>query len=72
MTTEIPHISGIATWRYPAAGDEPCPRATKCLILTNLGVCVIGTWGNDALAWAPMPKRDKTKEATIHDQTRTT
>lgn len=67
----IDHIAGEAYYRYPEAGDEPCPPATKCLILTRLGVCVIGVWGNDALAWAPLPKRHKHKEGLIHDQTRT-
>lgn len=66
MTEQLKHIAGEATWRYPEAGDEACPRATKCLILTRLGICVIGTWGDDAQAWAPLPSRNKEKEAFIH------
>lgn len=53
-------------FNYPAAGDPPCPAVTKCLILTTGGVCVIGPWGDDALAWAPLPKRNSEKEARIH------
>ena len=64
MTTQIPYVSGDATWRYPSAGDGPAPAATKCLILTRYGICVIGTWGDDAIAWAPLPKRNHDKEQT--------
>lgn len=66
MTSVIPHVSGDATWRYPAAGDASCPAATKCLILTRHGICVIGVWGDDAIAWAPLPRRNKEKEALLH------
>lgn len=66
MTTQIPHIAGNAEYRYPAAGDEPCPRGTKCLILTRYGICTIGVWGDDAIAWAPLPKRNLEKERQNH------
>lgn len=69
--TPIKYVAGEATYRYPAAGDEPCPPATKCLILTNGGICVIGVWGDDAIAWAPLPKRNTMKENQINDYCRT-
>lgn len=71
MTDQLPHISGEAVYRYPFAGDEPCPPATKCLILTRYGICVIGTWGDDALAWAPLPRRNHDKEVSTHADTHT-
>lgn len=72
MTTSIPYIAGEAVYRYPAAGDEPAVPGAKCLILTAGGVCVIGTWGNDALAWAPLPKRNHDKENLIRAHHKTT
>jgi hypothetical protein len=56
------YIAGKAVWRYPKAGDELPPINAKCLILTNGGVCIVGSWGVGCLAWAPLPKRDKLKE----------
>ena len=63
--TETPYIAGDAVYRYPGAGDEPAMPGAKVLILTQGGVCVIGTWGEDAVAWAPLPKRNPTKEEQI-------
>lgn len=63
--TETPYIAGDAVYRYPEAGDEPAMSGAKVLILTQGGVCVIGTWGKDAVAWAPLPKRNPTKEEQI-------
>lgn len=63
--TELPYIAGDAVYRYPAAGDEPATPGTKSLILTQGGVCVIGMWGDDAIAWAPMPRRNHDKERAI-------
>ena len=63
---ELPYIAGDAVYRYPAAGDEPAAPGTKSLILTQGGVCVIGMWGDDAIAWAPMPRRNHDKERAIH------
>ena len=63
--TETPYIAGDAVYRYPEAGDESAMPGAKVLILTQGGVCVIGTWGEDAVAWAPLPKRNSTKEEQI-------
>lgn len=63
---ETLYIAGDAVYRYPGAGDEPAMPGAKVLILTQGGVCVIGTWGEDAVAWAPLPKRNPTKEDQIH------
>lgn len=62
------YIAGHTEWQYPEAGDEPCPAGTQCLILTKHGICVRGMWGDDAMAWAKFPKRDKLKEKLIADK----
>ena len=72
MSKETPYLAGSAEYRYPGLGDPPAPPGTNCLILTKHGVCVKGFWGPDAIAWAPLPKRNKEKEALLHDFTRTT
>lgn len=61
------YVSGIAEYRYPAAGDALPPGGAKVLLLTKHGICVTGTWTNDKrfVAWAPLPKRDREKEASI-------
>lgn len=63
--SSIPYVAGDAYYRYPAAGDEPAPPDTKLLILTQGGVCVIGSWGEGDVAWAPLPKSNPTKEEQI-------
>lgn len=65
MNEALPYIAGDAVYRYPAAGDEPARPGVKSLILTQGGVCVIGVWGDDAVAWAPLPKRNHEKEEII-------
>ena len=45
------YVSGHATWRLP--DEDPPPLGVKMLLLNRGGVCVIGTWGAWALAWAP-------------------
>jgi hypothetical protein len=57
-------------YRYPAAGDPEPPGGAKVLLLTKGGVCVTGTWAPTGafLAWAPMPKRDREKEACMRDE----
>ena len=47
------YVAGQSTWRLPA--EEPPPLGVKMLLLNRGGVCVIGTWGAWALAWAPLP-----------------
>lgn len=61
------YVSGIANYRYPAAGDPLPPGGAKVLLLTKHGICVTGPWTNDKryIAWSPMPKRDREKEALI-------
>ena len=36
------YVSGIAEYRYPAAGDPIPPGGAKVLLLTVGGVCVTG------------------------------
>lgn len=52
---------------YPGVGDPQPPGGAKVLLLTIGGVCVTGQWQNNGhfLGWAPMPKRDKEKEACL-------
>ncbi len=63
---ELPYIAGDPDYRYPAAGDEPAPAGTKCLVLTCGGICTVGHWVEGSLAWAPLPKRNREKEDRIN------
>ena len=62
--------SDESKYRYPALGDQPPPPGADVHLLTRGGVCVRGPWSNDGryMAWAPMPKRDKEKEALLCQQ----
>lgn len=61
------YIAGVPVWHYPGAGDALPPGGAKCLLLTEGGICVTGTWRPDGgfIAWSPMPKRSKLKEALL-------
>jgi hypothetical protein len=48
------YLAGQATWRTPE--DDPPPLGVKILLLNPGGVCVIGTWSEWAVAWAPLPR----------------
>ena len=48
------YLAGEAVWR--TADDEAPPLGTKVLLLNPGGVCIVGTWEDWALAWAPLPK----------------
>jgi hypothetical protein len=48
------YLAGHTQWRTPHE-DTP-PLGVKMLLLNGGGVCVIGTWGDWAVAWAPLPK----------------
>lgn len=55
---------GLIDWRY-----EPVPTRAPCLLL-NLGGCLmkgppIGKWGEEYIAWAHMPKRNKDIERKL-------
>ena len=53
-------------FRYPGAGDPLPPGGAEVHLLTRGGICVRGTWRSDGryMGWCPLPKRDKTKEAS--------
>jgi len=57
--------SGQLGWRY----DIPTNRAAKVLLLTVGKVAVVGNWsgayGEQFIAWSPLPKRDKAVEAAL-------
>ena len=48
------YLAGQANWRTP--GEQAPPLGVKMLLLNAGGVCVIGTWGDWAVAWAPLPQ----------------
>lgn len=52
---------------YPAAGDPPAPLGVKLQILTTGGVVTLSQWSDDTnfIAWAPLLKRNKAKEAQL-------
>lgn len=58
---------GDLVFKYPLAGDDRPPTGAKVLLLTVGAVCVTGHWSDTGgfLGWAPLPKRDKNKEASI-------
>lgn len=49
-----PVTAPSAAWLDPE--EHPPPRAKKMLLLTKYGVAVLGPWGLDCVAWAPLPK----------------
>lgn len=48
------YVAGQAVWR--TVDEDPPPLGVKMLLLNPSGVCVIGTWSEWAIAWAPLPK----------------
>lgn len=48
------YLAGNAVWRTPE--EQAPPLGVKMLLLNGGGVCVIGTWSDWAIAWAPMPR----------------
>jgi hypothetical protein len=70
--TDTPYFAAPELFfRYPSAGDPSPPGGAKVLLLTKHGICITGTWGTgqNLLGWAPLPKRDKDKEALISNKT---
>jgi hypothetical protein len=66
----VTHVAGATDeYLYPALGDPKPPGGAKVLLLTKGGICVTGPWTGDSfyLGWAPMPKRNKEKEALLHE-----
>lgn len=61
------YLAGGQAYFYPGAGDPVPPGGAKVLLLTVGGICVTGNWCPDGrfLGWAPLPTRDKIKEATL-------
>ncbi len=66
-STNKGYVAGGNKFQYPGAGDKPPPCGAKVHLLTRDGICVDGPWANDGrfLGWAPLPLRDKEKEALI-------
>lgn len=65
----LTHVSGGREFSYPAAGDKPPPGGAKVHILTVGGICIDGQWSDDPargyLGWAPLPTRNRAKEAVV-------
>lgn len=60
------YVAGGDAFSYPGAGDLPPAGGAKVLLLTQGGICTIGQWGDPFfIGWAPLPKRDKAKEALL-------
>lgn len=57
--------SADGTFLYPALGDPTPPGGAKVQLLTPGGVAVYGLWSPTYMAWAPLPKRDRAKEALL-------
>jgi hypothetical protein len=59
--------SSDTEYRYPAVGDPKPTSGTKVLVLTEGGICMATAWLDVPffVAWAPVPKRNKEKEAEI-------
>lgn len=62
-----PYFADGDAFQYPRAGDPKPPGGAKVLLLTAGGVCTLGQWDDNGffLGWAPLPKRDKAKEALL-------
>lgn len=69
--TSVPAKSYVAAempeWLYPGVGDQPPPLGAKVQLLTIGHVAVHGPWTDDGryIAWAPLLKRNKEKEARL-------
>lgn len=51
---------------------DMCPRSAKMLLLTEAGIAIIGHIADSTkgyIAWAPLPDRDREKEAEIARKT---
>jgi hypothetical protein len=60
--------AGEPGWVYPDLG-EPVPERSdaKVHLLAISGLCIQGHWTGDPfyIAWSPLPKRDRKKEALV-------
>jgi hypothetical protein len=60
--------AGEPGWIYPDLG-EPVPERSdaKVHLLAISGICIPGHWTGDPfyIAWSPLPKRDREKEARV-------
>jgi len=61
------YLAGGPAYLYPGAGDASPPLGVKVLLLTRYGMCLVGQWSNNDfyVGWAPLPTRNKEKEAFL-------
>mgnify|MGYP000161768254 CR=1 FL=1 len=67
---DIKYQAGGSEYLYPAAGDPKPPGGHKVQLLTIGGIHTTGPWVDDGfyVAWLPLPKRNRAKEALIEEQ----
>ena len=63
------YVAGGDEYQYPELGEPKPPGGAKVLLLTQGHVCVQGNWADNGpyLGWAPLPKRNKEKEAKLSE-----
>lgn len=66
MNMHATYVSApVSAWIY----EKPLRMGAKTLLLTIGGICLTGNWygalGENFVAWAPLPQRDKAAEARI-------
>jgi hypothetical protein len=70
MTAKEYVAAEYVAWTYA----KPSHGGAKTLLLTIGGITIVGSWlgeaGENYLAWAPLPKRDKAKERELLDAIR--
>lgn len=52
---EVAHVTNKHSYFLDPLLNKP-PAATKVLLLTKYGICTVGVWGEDCVAWLPLPK----------------
>jgi hypothetical protein len=70
MTLKDYVAAHVVAWNY----EKPQHGGAKCLLLTIGCIAIVGNWsgevGESYLAWAPLPKRNKEREAQIREEMR--
>lgn len=64
----VTYVAGkVDEYYYPELGDPLPPGGADVHLLTVGGICVRGCWSNDGgfLGWAPLPKRNRVREAEL-------
>lgn len=54
MTDSRKIVVTTAAWLDPL--EYAPPASSRLLLLTRHGVAILGPWGHDCVAWAPLPQ----------------